>query len=231
MRFRGDDQPKYARKEQFLAGGAEGGSDASLTAGRQGPLTPYVLRAGSVISAVMISGINLNIPGAILAQVSEDVFDSAARGYLVVPQGSKLVGAYDHQVAFAQRRAPVIWERLIYPDASEVELEGMPGTDPSGYAGFRDKVNPDIGRRVGTALLHPVFNLAAEVMRRAGQTARGFHRDSAVTAAVGQSVAELGRQTVEKESEVPNTLEMRPGYRFHVMVRKDIAFRAPYPRR
>jgi type IV secretion system protein VirB10 len=107
----------------------------------------------------------------------------------------------------------------------------MPGADPAGYAGFRDKVNRHVGRRIGAALMMTVFNLAFEVTRREGETPVGFQTQSAVTAAVGQSIAELGKQMVEREMDVPNTLEIRPGYRFNVMVNKDIAFESPYRRR
>jgi type IV secretion system protein VirB10 len=180
----GRDQPKYAQKANFIRHGAEDWPSGYLQGTRQGPLTRYELKAGAVIPAVMISGINSDLPGQILAQVAEDVYDTATGRYLVIPQGSKLVGTYDNEVAFAQKRALVIWTKIIYPDASQLELEGMP-----------------------------------------------FQTESAVTAAVGQSVAELGREMVEKESEVPNTLQIRPGYRFNVMVKRDIAFKSPYPRR
>jgi type IV secretion system protein VirB10 len=227
----GRDQPKYAQKANFIRHGADDWPSGYLQGARQGPLTPYELKAGAVIPAVMISGINSDLPGQILAQVAEDVYDTATGRYLVIPQGSKLVGTYDNEVAFAQKRALVIWTKIIYPDASQLELEGMPGADPAGYAGFTDKVNRHVARRIGAALLLTVFNLGAELTRQAGQTARGFQTESAVTAAVGQSVAELGREMVEKESEVPNTLQIRPGYRFNVMVKRDIAFKSPYPRR
>ena len=227
----GRDQPKYAQKANFIRHGAEDWPSGYLKGTRQGPLTRYELKSGAVIPAVMISGINSDLPGQILAQVSEDVYDTATGRYLVIPQGSKLVGTYDNEVAFAQKRALVIWTKIIYPDASQLELEGMPGADPAGYAGFKDKVNRHVARRIGAALLLTVFNLGAELTRQAGETARGFQTQSAVTAAVGQSVAELGREMVEKESEVPNTLQIRPGYRFNVMVNKDIAFKSPYPRR
>jgi len=227
----GRDQPKYAQKANFIRHGAEDWPSGYLKRTRQGPLTRYELKAGAVIPAVMISGINSDLPGQILAQVAEDVYDTATGRYLVIPQGSKLVGTYDNEVAFAQKRALVIWTKIIYPDASQLELEGMPGADPAGYAGFKDKVNRHVARRIGAALLLTVFNLGAALTRQAGETARGFQTQSAVTAAVGQSVAELGREMVEKESEVPNTLQIRPGYRFNVMVNKDIAFKSPYPRR
>jgi type IV secretion system protein VirB10 len=225
------DQPKYAQKAHFVRHGAEEWPSGYLKEGRQEPLTPYELKTGSVIPAVMISGINSDLPGQILAQVSEDIYDTATGRHLLIPQGSKVVGTYDNEVAFAQNRALVIWTKLIFPDASQLELEGMPGADPAGYAGFRDKVNRHVGRRIGAALMMTVFNLAFEVTRREGETPVGFQTQSAVTAAVGQSIAELGKQMVEREMDVPNTLEIRPGYRFNVMVNKDIAFQSPYQRR
>jgi type IV secretion system protein VirB10 len=225
------DQPKYAQKAHFIRHGAEEWPDGYLRSGRQKPQTPYELKTGSVIPATMISGINSDLPGQILAQVSEDIYDTATGRHLLIPQGSKVVGTYDNEVAFAQNRALVIWTKVIFPDASQVELEGMPGADPSGYAGFRDKVNRHVGRRIGAALMMTVFNLAYEATRRQSESPVGFQPQSAVTAAVGQSIAELGKQMVEREMDVPNTLEIRPGYRFNVMVNKDIAFQSPYRRR
>jgi type IV secretion system protein VirB10 len=225
------DQPKYAQKAHFIRHGAEEWPDGTLQEGRKKPLTPYELKTGSVIPATMISGINSDLPGQILAQVSEDIYDSATGRHLLIPQGSKVVGTYDNEVAFAQNRALVVWTKLIFPDASEVNLEGMPGADPSGYAGFRDKVNRHVGRRIGAALMMTVFNFAYEATRRESQGPVGFQPESAVTAALGQSISELGKQMVEREMDVPNTLEIRPGYRFNVMVNKDIAFQSPYRRR
>jgi type IV secretion system protein VirB10 len=225
------DQPKYAQKAHFIRHGAEEWPDGVLQNGRTKPLTRYQLKTGSVIPAVMISGINSDLPGQILGQVSEDIYDTATGRHLLIPQGSKVVGTYDNEVAFAQNRALVVWTKLIFPDASEVDLEGMPGADPSGYAGFRDKVNRHVGRRIGAALMLSVFNFAYEASRQQTQNSIGFQPQSAVTAAVGQSIAELGKQMVEREMDVPNTLEIRPGYRFNVMVNKDIAFESPYRRR
>jgi type IV secretory pathway VirB10-like protein len=225
------DQPKYAQKAHFIRHGAEEWPGGYLQDGRKNPLTRYELKTGSVIPAVMISGINSDLPGQILAQVSEDIYDTATGRHLLIPQGSKVVGTYDNEVAFAQNRALVVWTKLIFPDASQVNLEGMPGADPSGYAGFRDKVNRHVGRRIGAALMMSVFNFAYEASRQQTQGPVGFQPESAVTAAVGQSIAELGKQMVEREMDVPNTLEIRPGYRFNVMVNKDIAFQSPYRRR
>ena len=225
------DQSKYAQKAHFVRHGAEEWPSGTLQGGRQKPQTPYALKTGSVIPATMISGINSDLPGQILAQVSEDIYDTATGRHLLIPQGSKVVGTYDNEVAFAQNRALVVWTKLIFPDASQVNLEGMPGADPSGYAGFRDKVNRHVGRRIGAALMMTVFNLAYEATRRQSEGPVGFQPESAVTAAVGQSIAELGKQMVEREMDVPNTLEIRPGYRFNVMVNKDIAFQSPYRRR
>ena len=225
------DQPKYAQKAHFIRHGAEEWPDGTLQEGRKKPLTPYELKTGSVIPATMISGINSDLPGQILAQVSEDIYDTATGRHLLIPQGSKVVGTYDNEVAFAQNRALVVWTKLIFPDASEVNIEGMPGADPSGYAGFRDKVNRHVGRRIGAALMMTVFNFAYEATRRESQGPVGFQPESAVTAALGQSISELGKQMVEREMDVPNTLEIRPGYRFNVMVNKDIAFQSPYRRR
>lgn len=222
------DPAKYAEKDRFIRNGASGWPRGVLQHRREPPLSVYELKTGTLIPAVMISGIQSDLPGQILAQVSEPVFDTATGQYLLIPQGSKVVGLYDNQVAFGQKRVLVIWNKIIFPDASHLVLDGMPGADPSGYAGFRDQVKRHIGRRIGSAMLVTAFNVGYELSRRQNQGSTLAGTESAVSSAVGEGIAELGREMIQKEMDVPSTLRIRPGYRFQIMVQKDIPFEAPY---
>lgn len=222
------DPAKYAQKDRFIRNGASGWPRGVLQHRREPPLSVYELKTGTLIPAVMISGIQSDLPGQILAQVSEPVFDTATGLYLLIPQGSKVVGLYDNQVAFGQKRVLVIWNKIIFPDASHLVLDGMPGADPSGYAGFRDQVKRHIGRRIGSAMLVTAFNVGYELSRRQNQGSSLAGTESAVSSAVGEGIAELGREMIQKEMDVPSTLRIRPGYRFQIMVQKDIPFQAPY---
>ena len=105
------------------------------------PASPYTVMAGSLIPAVLVGGINSDLPGPVLAQVSENVFDSATGRSLLIPQGSRLIGAYQSAGAFGQQRVQIGWRRLIFPNTASMDLPQMPGTDEAGYAGFTDQVN------------------------------------------------------------------------------------------
>jgi type IV secretion system protein TrbI len=129
----------YSQPQKGFVNIPKESTDNYLSHTRVQAASPYELKAGTVIPSVLLGGVNSDLPGQIMAQVSQNVFDSATGEYLLIPQGAKLVGSYDHQLAQGQSRVFVVWQRLIYPDSSSVNLEKMPGTDGSGYAGFRDK--------------------------------------------------------------------------------------------
>ncbi len=117
------------------------------------PASPYTVMAGSVIPAVLVSGINSDLPGPILAQVSQNVFDSATGKSLLIPQGGRLIGTYRNASANGQQRVQIAWQRLIFPNTSSMDLPQMPGTDQAGYAGFTDQVNNHYLATFGTAAL------------------------------------------------------------------------------
>jgi type IV secretory pathway VirB10-like protein len=126
-------------------------SDPNVTLHR--PASPYTVMTGSIIPAVMVSGINSDLPGPILAQVSENVFDSANEKTLLIPQGSRLVGVYRNASSYGQQRVQIAFQRLIFPDTSSMDLPQMPGSDQGGYAGFTDQVNNHYLATFGTAAL------------------------------------------------------------------------------
>jgi type IV secretory pathway VirB10-like protein len=100
--------------------------------------SPYTVMAGSILPAVLISGINSDLPGPILAQVSQNLRDSATGRSVLIPQGSRLIGAYQNASTYGQQRVQIAWQRLIFPNTSSMNLPMMPGADQSGYAGFSD---------------------------------------------------------------------------------------------
>jgi type IV secretion system protein VirB10 len=186
-------------------------------------VSPYEVKAGTVIPSVMLGGVNSNLPGQITAQVAQNVYDTATGQYLLIPQGTKLVGNYDHQVVTGQSRVLVIWNRLIYPDASSVNLVGMPGSDQSGYAGFKGKTNNHFWPTFRNALMLSAITAGVQLSQpRTQQGDFSYSSQQMAAGALGQQMAQLGMATVGRGFSQAPTLTIRPGYVFNVMINKDI---------
>ena len=190
----------------------------------------YQLRAGFVIPGTLISGINSQIPGQIVAQVSQNVFDTATGRYLLIPQGSRLVGAYDSNPVFGQTRALIAWQRIIFPDGKAIDLGAMPGSDSAGYAGFHDQVNAHWFRIFGSALLMSGVTAGVTLSQpRTGLNANGtMSASQALSQALGQQLGQTTAMMIERNLNISPTLIIRPGFRFNVVVVKDLTFSKPY---
>jgi len=195
-----------------------------LVSNRESAVSPYELRAGAVIPAVMVSGINSDLPGQIIGQVAENVYDTATGSYLLIPQGAKLVGTYDNAVTYGQSRVLVVWNRIIFPDASSLDINGMAGADQGGYSGFSDQVNNHYVRIFGSALLLSLFSAGIQLSQpQASSSSNGTYTSQQIIAgAVGQQLGNTGSRVIERNLNIAPTLEIRPGYLFNVMVTKDI---------
>ena len=196
----------------------------------QAPRSPYELRAGFVIPATLISGINSDLPGQIVAQVSQDVYDTATGKFKLVPQGSRLIGAYSSNVAYGQSRVLVAWQRIVFPDGKALDLGSMPGADGAGYAGFKDEVNNHYVRIFGSALLMSgvVASVAYSQNRNQSNPQAAPTAGSALSEALGQQLGQATAQMIAKNLNIAPTLEIRPGFRFNVIVVKDLTFSKPY---
>ena len=205
------------------------------------PASAFSVMAGSVIPAVLVSGINSDLPGPILAQVSQNVFDSATGKYLLVPQGSRLIGIYENASTYGQQRVEIVWQRLILPNTSSMNLPQMPGADQGGYSGFTDEVNNHYLRTFGTAAVMSLISAGQMVGQMATFGGGGTYgpygytqpnqwamtSQTAGSAASGQFGA-VGQQMIGNGMNRPPTIEIRPGYQFNVMVTEDLVFPAAY---
>ena len=191
--------------------------------------SPYELKRGSVIPATLISGINSDLPGRITAQVSQNVYDSATGHRLLIPQGAKLFGRYDSKVSFGQSRVLVVWTDIIFPDGSTLQIGGMAGTDAQGYGGFHDKVNNHYWRTFGSAALIALIGTGIDASIPESSTLAT--QDTASDAArrnFAESFGRVAEQTISRNLNVQPTLEIRPGYKFNVLVDQDIVFPNAY---
>ncbi|QND44377.1 IncP-type conjugal transfer protein TrbI (plasmid) [Rhizobium lusitanum] len=191
--------------------------------------SPFELKRGSVIPATLITGINSDLPGRITAQVSQNVFDSATGLRLLIPQGTKLFGRYDSKVSFGQSRALVVWTDIIFPNGSTLQIGGMAGTDAQGYGGFNDKVNNHYFRTFGSAILVALVGTGIDMA--VPQSSTLATQDTASDAARRNFADTFGRvaeRTIDRNLDVQPTLEIRPGYKFNVLVDQDIIFPRAY---
>jgi type IV secretion system protein VirB10 len=203
-----------------------------LNSQMQAPSTPYELRTGAVIPGVMISGINSDLPGQIMGQVSQDVFDTATGKYLLIPQGTRLVGTYSSNIIYGQSAILVAWQRLIFPDGKALDIGAMPGADSSGYSGFRDQVNNHYIRIFGSALLMSGIVAGVSYSQDKNNNNNGIFSQptasSELSQALGQQLGQVSAQMISKNLNIAPTLQIRPGYRFNIIVVKDMVFSTPY---
>lgn len=187
------------------------------------PVSPYVLQAGSVIPAALITGIRSDLPGQVTAQVTENVYDSPTGRSLLIPQGTRVIGQYDNGVGFGQRRVLLVWSRLIFPDGRSIVLERQPGADAQGYAGLEDGVDYHWGELFKAAALSTILSVGAE----AGSSGQENDIVRALRSGASDSVSQVGQQIVERQLNIAPTLTIRPGFPVRVLVTRDLTLE-PY---
>lgn len=225
-----NDQNKQERKNDFIHG--KGKEDNNyLSSSLQQPISPYEVKAGSVIPVSLITGINSDLPGQVVGQVRENVYDTVTGNHLLIPQGSRLLASYDSMVAYAQDRVLVCWNRLIRPDGSSLDLECSPGVDLAGYAGFSDQVDHHWLRIISGVLVSSVLSAGATTSE--GSTVggvKGVEFDQLFAANVGSQINDVGQQITKKNIEIQPTIKVRPGFSVNVLVTKDMVL-SPYQTR
>src|SRR5574337_249240 len=217
-------QNRQDQKEAFLAKG--GDAATSNTGTLQAPTSPYTVMAGTIIPAALVTGINSDLPGQIIAEVTQPVYDTASGRYLLIPQGSRLIGRYDSQVAFGQRRVLLVWLRLVLPDTSSITLDKLPGIDPAGYAGLEEGVDWHWGRMLAGAALSTMLGVSSELAVSNEGNVNGNTvvalRDSAQN-----TTNQVGQEITRRNLSIQPALTVRPGFPVNVMVNKDLVLR-PY---
>lgn len=181
------------------------------------PASPNMLSAGTILSASLITGLNSDLPGNVIAQVTAPAYDSVTGRTVLIPQGSRILGSYDNVVAFGQQRALVVWQRIILPDGSSVRIDNWPASDMQGYAGLADRIDRHTWQLLKGVGLSTLLGVGTEI---------GFAGESdlveAIRESAQQSGARAGDQLVRKNLDVPPTIRVRPGWPLTVIVHKDL---------
>lgn len=226
-----DGQNMQTRKEAFLNSARSQKTEDYLRSTRSAPLGTYEIKAGWEIPAVLEQSLNSDLPGELKALVMSNVYDTATGRYLLIPQGSRLIGKYDSRVSYGQDGVEVVWDRILYPDASSVDINGMVGLDSHGNAGLRDKVDRHYKRLFGFAALTSAFSAAFDLSQRRGQQSALLSYPSigdTASASVGREISQTGSMITRRNLNVQPTIKVPVGYKFTVRVNRDILFDAPY---
>ncbi|KAA0020251.1 TrbI/VirB10 family protein [Salinicola corii] len=216
-------QNRQDQKEAFLQ---SGNTETRNRGDLQLPDSPYQVMAGTVIAGALVTGIKSDLPGDVIATVTEPVYDTATGQHLLIPQGSRILGRYNSQVSYGQSRVQVVWNRIILPDTSSLTLDNLAGTDPAGYAGLEDGVDWHWDRIFAGAVLTTLLGVGAELAapenRQDGDRVIIAGRDSAQ-----DSINQVGQEMTRRNLNIQPTLTERPGLPVRVIVNRDLALR-PY---
>ncbi|OYX52736.1 MAG: conjugal transfer protein TraI [Sphingomonas sp. 32-66-10] len=181
------------------------------------PASPNIVQAGSIIPAALITGVRSDLPGQITAQVTQNVYDSPTGRILLIPQGARLIGEYDSEVAAEQTRVLLAWDRLLLPDGRSIVLERQPGADAAGFAGLQDRINQHWGNLLKAAAVSTLLSVGAEL---------GADSDDDLTRALRRgsqdTINQTGQQIVRRQLNVQPTLTIRPGHPLHVIITRDL---------
>jgi type IV secretion system protein VirB10 len=183
------------------------------------PVSPDQVLAGTAIAASLVTAINSDLPGFVIAQVTESVFDTVTGLRLLIPQGTKLIGKYDSVVSYGQRRALLVWNRMILPNGSSIVLDNLPATDAAGYAGLEDDVDLHTWQLIKGAALSTLLSVGSET---GASTSASRDALSAAREAVQQNAARIGQQVTERNLDVQPTITVRAGWPLRVIVHKDL---------
>ncbi|MDE1936500.1 TrbI/VirB10 family protein [Bradyrhizobium sp.] len=190
------------------------------------PASPFVIQAGTIIPAALITGLRSDLPGQITAQVTEAIFDSPTGRVKLVPQGARLIGVYDSQVAFGQSRVLLVWTRLIMPNGRSIVLERQQGADAGGYSGLEDEIDNHWKELLGAAALSTLLGVGAELGSGA-DSGNNLDIIQALRLSAANSLNQTGQQVVRRNLNIQPTLTIRPGFPVRVIVNRDLVLE-PY---
>lgn len=218
---------RLTRGASDISANAQTQKMAFLTQANQtGTLNPHALRpaptsqvvmAGTVISAALITGLNSDLPGLVLAQVTRDVRDSATGMTVVIPRGTRIIGKYDSQVAYGESRILIVWQRFVWPDGRSLEIDNLPAADTQGFAGLEDRIDAHTPTLLKGMGLSTLLGIAGEL---------GRDDDDRLVAALRQSTHDTanvaGQRLVDRALQIQPSLTVRPGWPLRLIMEKDL---------
>ena len=214
------------QKRAFIESASTAKADY-VAGGELHPISPFEVKAGSIIPAALVTALNSDLPGEIIAQVTQSVYDHATGRTILIPQGARLVGRYDSQVAYGQNRALIVWTRIIMPDGRSIDLGGMTGADLSGASGLHDKVDTHIGAITRAIALSTAITIGGAVAENSAARSSGNLVLNDAAGGVSSQASQVGQRFVDRDLNRQPTIIVRPGWPLTVLVSKDLVLE-PY---
>ncbi len=204
-------------------------NDLVLSNQLESPKTPFALMQGTVIQAILLTGINSELPGQITAQITRDIADSIQGKYLLIPRGSKLLGQYSSNASFGATRVFLGFNRIIFPNGQSLNIGAVPGQSTDGYAGFDADVDNHYFKIISNCLLLSSITAATDTYQASHLDANGnLKRSSTGVNVLGNNVSNALSNLIEKHVNLSPTLNVKPGYTFTISLTQDIFFNSPY---
>jgi type IV secretory pathway VirB10-like protein len=219
-------EPRNGQGETRALAGDSSGEDYLKTRA-YAPLSPYEVKAGAVIPAALITALNSDLPGEVVAQVTEPVYDHATARLVLIPQGARLIGRYDSQVAFGQSRVVVAWNRIIMPNGTSINIGSMTGADLTGASGLHDRVNNHFGSLLKGVLLSTMIQVGSSAAQNSSNAASGSQVFNSTGAGIAAEASQIGGRITDRFLNVQPTLQVRAGWPIRVIVSKDMILQ-PY---
>ncbi|HXI87215.1 MAG TPA: TrbI/VirB10 family protein [Parvularculaceae bacterium] len=216
-----NDQNLQGRKLDFVGQGVDAATNNADVL--HDPASPYQVMAGTIIPASLVTGVNSDLPGRVIAQVTEGVYDTASGRFLLIPQGARVIGTYDSVVAFGQSRALIVWNRIIMPDGSSVVIDNLPGVDVAGSSGLKDEVDFHGWRLLKGIALSTLLGVGAELTFGDNESDLA----KAIREGAQDSANRVGQRIAERNLNIQPTITIRPGWPLGIIVNKDLTLR-PY---
>lgn len=207
-------------------GGSAGGGGGNSKIGVYQQSRPNTLLAGSIVPVTLITGINSDVAGDVVAQVRQDVYDSVTGETLLIPQGARLIGVYDGSTKNGQSRIGVAFTRIIFPDGNFVEIDKQKGTDSSGYPGLADKVDNHTGRLVGAGVMTSLLSAAAQIAAGNTNTSNNTTFGQLAVQGAASNLMNAGGELLKRDMQITPTITIRPGIQFTVFINKDLTLPA-----
>jgi type IV secretory pathway VirB10-like protein len=188
----------------------------------QKPRSPYEIKAGTVIPAALLTAINSDLPGEVIAQVTEPVYDHVTGRYVLIPQGARLIGRYDAQVAYGQTRALVVWRRVIFPNGNSLDFGGMAAADPTGAAGLSDRVNDHFGQLAKGIVLSTLLSMGVSSAQDAQARSSGTLVLNSGASGLANEAESVGSRLTNRDLNRQPTIEIRQGAQVRVLIDRDM---------